>query len=110
MLEIKNILTCTVVHLDLKAFMEFKYLALCSQTLAIRPHPEPLLSKYSPLIVNKIIVLNFRSGNLAQVYKNLYSMTLRESGKDSGSAVVTHLLDVLSKVNSILSSQQEMTR
>lgn len=50
------------------------------------------------------------SGNLAQKYKNLYSITLRDSGRDTVPAVVSHLVDVLSTVNSVLSLQQEVTR
>lgn len=50
------------------------------------------------------------SGNLAQMYKNLYSMTLRDSDKDTMSALVSHLVDVLATVNSVLSLQQQVTR
>lgn len=50
------------------------------------------------------------SGNLAQVYKRLYSMALRESGEDTVSGVVSRLLDILSNAQTILSTQQDITR
>ncbi|KDR13928.1 hypothetical protein L798_11075 [Zootermopsis nevadensis] len=50
------------------------------------------------------------SSNPAQVYKDLYSMTLRQTDEDTPLAVVSHLLDVLSNVESVLSQHQETSR
>jgi hypothetical protein len=47
---------------------------------------------------------------MVQMYKNLYSQSLRDTAKNTVSAVVSHLVDVLSTVNSVLSQQQQVTR
>ena len=63
-----------------------------------------------PVVTYEAVVLNFRSGNLAQMYKKLYSMSLRESREETTLAVVSRLLDILSGAQSVLSTQQEVTR
>jgi hypothetical protein len=44
------------------------------------------------------------------MYKKLYSLSLRESREETTLAVVSRLLDILSSAQSILSTQQEVTR
>jgi hypothetical protein len=68
------------------------------------------MSRYFPVVTYEAFILNFRSGSLAQVYKEMYSMSLQESREETTLAVVSRLLDVLSNVQSILSTQQEITR
>jgi hypothetical protein len=63
-----------------------------------------------PVVTYEAVVLNFRSGNLAQVYKKLYSMSLRENREETTASVVIRLLDILSGAQSVLSAQQEVTR
>jgi hypothetical protein len=63
-----------------------------------------------PVVTYEAVALNFRSGNLAQMYKKLYGMSLRESREETTSAVVSRLLDILSSAQSVLSTQQEVTR
>ena len=63
-----------------------------------------------PVVTYEAVVPNFRSGNLAQVYKKLYSMSLRDSREETSSAVVSRLLDILAGAQSVLSTQQEVAR
>jgi hypothetical protein len=63
-----------------------------------------------PVVTYEAVVLYFRSGNLAQIYKKLYSMSLRESREETTLAVVSCLLAILSSAQCVLSTQQEVTR
>jgi len=68
------------------------------------------MSSYFRFVTYESVVLNFSSGNLAQMYKKLYSMSLRESREETTSVAVSRLLDILSGAQSVLSTQQEATR
>jgi hypothetical protein len=108
--SINTVLTLTVVCSDLEASCNRNVLLLQWQTYSFVRYCASLVSRYFPVIIYEEIVLNFRSGNLAQVYKRLYSMALRESGEDTVSGVVSRLLDILSNAQTILSTQQDITR
>jgi hypothetical protein len=100
---------CDVITIKLYSDLYDCAFGICKhcgmQTSVIMLLLNPLCSNY---LLNH--VLNFRSGNMVQMYKNLYSQSLRDTGKNTVSAVVSHLVDVLSTANSVLSQQQQVTR